>query len=451
MEIVQTILITLFTLGVLVTVHEYGHFWVARRCGIKVLRFSVGFGKPLIKWQDSQGTEYVIAGIPLGGYVKMLDEREGAVAASELHRAFNRASPKKRIAVAAAGPLANFALAIFVYWLVFLNGVTGVAPIIAGVAPGSLAEAADLRAGQEIVSVDGELTPTWESLQLRLLERIGESGTLSFSVKDDGSSLLRENSVQLDRWMQSVEEPRPLQELGLTLYMPELLAEIDQVVAGGAADRAGLQAGDKILSVDGSTVANWQSWVSEVRQHPEVQLEVRVERSGQERVMLITPERNVGEDGEAYGFVGVGVKAPEWPESMLRVVDYNIGTALVAAADKTWAMTTFTLESIKKMIMGLLSPKNLSGPITIAKVAGASAEYGFFSWLSFLGLLSISLGVLNLLPIPILDGGHIVYALIESVSGRPVTEQFQIWANQVGLVLVACLMVFALYNDVVRL
>jgi regulator of sigma E protease len=451
LELIKTVVITLFTLGVLVSIHEFGHFWVARRCGVKVLRFSVGFGKPLLSWSGRDGTEYVLAGIPLGGYVKMLDEREGEVPADQLDQAFNRASPGRRIAIAAAGPLANLLLAVTVYWLVMLNGVSGVAPIVANVAPGSLAEQAGLVAGQEIVAVDGQATPTWEALQLQLLERIGEDGKLTISAKYPNSDLVYDNEVWLQAWMRGVEEPNPVEELGVSLYVPELVPKIDEVISGGAAQRAGLLSGDLLLEADGQPLKDWQSWVDLVRAHPNKDISLLLERDGREQKLVLRPEGKVDDSGVEIGFAGVSVAMPSWPESMRRTLEYGPVGAFVAAVDKTWRMSKFTLESIKKMIAGMLSPKNLSGPITIAKVASSSAQYGFFAWLDFLGLLSVSLAVLNLLPIPVLDGGHIVYGLIEGVSGRPVTERVQAWANQLGLVLVVFLMVFALYNDILRL
>ncbi|MBQ0797597.1 sigma E protease regulator RseP [Zhongshania sp.] len=451
LDILQTILVTLLTLAILVAVHEFGHFWVARRCGVKVLRFSVGFGKPLLSWTDRSGTEYVIAGIPLGGYVKMLDEREAPVPEELVGQAFNRASPKSRIAIAAAGPIANLILAVFVYWLVFLNGVSGVAPIVAKVEPGSLADQAGIVAGQEFLSVDGRSTPTWEALQLQLLERIGEDGDVHITLRSPDSDFVTENVVALRDWMHDIEEPNPVRELGVTLFVPEVVPKIETVVADSPAERAGMRAGDLVVEADGRPLESWQAWVEYVRQKPQEPIAVTVERDTQRVLLTMTPDRKLDGESQAYGYVGVGVAMPSWPESMQRTMEYGFVGAGVAAVDKTWRMSAFTLSAIKKMLMGLLSPKNLSGPITIAKVASSSAQYGFYAWLTFLALLSISLAVLNLLPIPVLDGGHIVYALVEWLTGKPVAEQVQVWANQLGLVLVVFVMIFALYNDVLRL
>ncbi len=451
LDTLQTVLAFVVTLSILVAVHEFGHFWVARRCGVKVLRFSIGFGKPLISWRDRHDTEFAVAGIPLGGYVKMLDEREGEVPPEEAHLAFNRQSPGKRIAIAAAGPVANFVLAVLVYWLVFMGGTQGVAPLVGDVEQGSLAQQAGLVAGQEIVSVDGKATPTWEQLSIRLLERVGETGELSIAAKYPESDLIYESTIILDGWMKGVAEPDPIAGLGLELYRPKVDPVISEVVADSAAERAGIEAGDRLVSADGEAIDDWMAWVEYVKARAETPIELEFERNGQLQSTTITPAGRNSE-GDRVGFVGMAVvPPPPLPEKWFREYHYGPVEAFIAASHKTVHMSVFTVESIYKMITGLLSPKNLSGPITIAKVAGASAEYGLSAWLNLLALLSISLAVLNLLPVPVLDGGHIVYGLIELVSGRPVTEKVQMVANQVGLAMVVCLMVFALYNDVLRL
>lgn len=451
LDALQTLLAFIVTLSILVAVHEFGHFWVARRCGVKVLRFSVGFGKPLLSRRDRHGTEFVVAGIPLGGYVKMLDEREGEVAPEEQHLAFNRQSPGKRIAIAAAGPVANLVLAVLVYWLVFMGGMRGVAPLIADIEPDSLAQQAGLVAGQEIIAVDGKKTPTWEQLNLRLLERVGETGEMAIAAKYPDSDLIYESVVVLDGWLKGVAEPDPVGGLGIGLYRPKVDPVIQEVLADGAAEAAGMQAGDRLVSADGEPIEDWMAWVDYVKARPDKSISLSYERSSSIKQTTITPAgKRV--DGKLIGYVGMGVvPPPPIPDEWFREYHYGPIEAFVAASQRTVHMSVFTVQSIYKMLTGLLSPKNLSGPITIAKVAGASAEYGLSAWLNLLALLSISLAVLNLLPVPVLDGGHIVYGLIELVSGRPVTEKVQMVANQVGVMLVVCLMVFALYNDVLRL
>lgn len=451
MDLLYTVLITLGTLAILVAVHEFGHFWVARRCGVKVLRFSIGFGKPLFRWRDQLGTEYAVAAVPLGGYVKMLDEREAPVDAHEQHLAFNRKPVLQRIAVVAAGPVANFILAVVAYWGLFLAGESGYAPVIGEVETGSIADVAGLEAGQEVVAVDGEETPTWQALSFRLLERIGDTGTITFAVRYPGSDVTYESEGRLQAWLAGEDQPDLYAGLGLTLYTPPVEPVVDEVVADSPAERAGLRSGDRILASDGQPMRLWEDWVAYVQARPGQDLELDVERDGERLRLAITPERELREDGEVVGRVGVAVKVPSMPEHQRREFRRGPIEALGAGLARTGDMVGFTVQSMVKMVQGLISPKNLSGPITIAKVATTSAKSGLESYIGFLALLSVSLGVLNLLPIPVLDGGHLLYYSIELVAGRPVPERIQMVGYQIGLLLVISLMVFALYNDFSRL
>ena len=451
MELLYTIAITLGTLAVLVAIHEYGHFWVARRCGVQVLRFSIGFGKSLFSWSDRQGTQYSIAAIPLGGYVKMLDEREGEVPAADLDKAFNRKPVLQRIAVVSAGPLANLALAVVAYWGLFFSGETGYVPIIGEVEVGSVADVAGLEAGQEIVAVDGGKTPTWQALSFRLLDRIGDSGSISFAVKYPDSDMVYESEAVVQRWLSEQEQPDLFGGLGIAMYRPDVPPVVDEVVAGSPAAAIGLQPGDAVLRADGVAMPLWMDWVEYVRARPQQPIELEYERNGELMRAVIVPERISDEQGESFGRVGVGVALPEMPPEMVRQFERGPIEALGASLVRTGELTLFTLKSIKKMVMGLISPKNLSGPITIAKVATASAKSGLESYISFLALLSVSLGVLNLLPIPVLDGGHLLFYTVELLAGRPVPEKIQALGYQLGLFLVLGIMMLALYNDFARL
>lgn len=451
MAIVQMIFYTLIVLGVLITFHEFGHFWVARRCGIKVVRFSIGFGPALLRWRDKLGTEFVIAALPLGGYVKMVDEREGEVAPEDLAGAFNRKPVALRIATVAAGPLANFVLAIVAYWLVFMIGMQGIAPIVSEVAPDSVAASAGLEPGQEIVAVDGVATPTWQALGEQLVRRIGDTGPIRFSVVYPDSSLRYDSEGMLHQWDVDTDAPDPIGSIGLKLYQPVVVPIADEVVAGDPADLAGIVPGDLILAADGVAMTDWYTWVEYVRARAQQSINVSVERDGQTFLTTVTPRPAQSEDGRAIGQVGMSVVVPEWPQDLFREMKYGPVEALGRAAEQTWKTSALILVSIKKMLSGDISVKHLSGPITIAKVAGASAEHGMGPFLQFMALLSVSLGVLNLLPIPVLDGGHLAYYLIEAVKGRPVSDRIQELGYRLGLFLVVGLMVLALYNDLLRL
>ncbi|HEX5844607.1 MAG TPA: sigma E protease regulator RseP [Pseudomonas sp.] len=441
---------TLVALGVLVTFHEFGHFWVARRCGVKVLRFSVGFGSPLLRWHDRQGTEFVIAAIPLGGYVKMLDEREGEVPSEQLEQSFNRKSVGQRIAIVAAGPVANFLLALVFFWAVAMLGSQQVRPVIGAVESGSLANVAGLQAGQEIVAVNGEPTVGWAAVNLQLVRRLGESGDLSISVRELGSTADSPRQIALDNWLRGADEPDPIASLGIRPWRPAIAPVLAQLDPDGPAFAAGLQVGDRLLALDGKALADWQQLVDQVRSLPGKAVVLLLERQGQRQEVTLTLAAR-GEGEARSGYLGAGAQPVEWPPEMLREVSYGPLDAVAEGAKRTWMMSLLTLDSLKKMLFGELSVKNLSGPITIAKVAGASAESGLGDFLTFLAYLSISLGVLNLLPIPVLDGGHLLFYLVEWVRGRPLSERVQGWGMQIGISLVIGVMLLALVNDLSRL
>ena len=452
MQVLFSIVMALVTLGILVTIHEYGHYWVARRCGVRVLRFAVGFGRPLAMRVDRHGTEFALCAIPLGGYVKMLDERDEGqdVTVENRHESFNAQPVRNKLAIVSAGPAANFLLAILVLFGLFLRGETGIAPFVEAVEPGSVAHDVGLMQGQEIVAVDGASTQTIANVRFALLKRLGDTGTIDISVGSALSNLQQTYALPIDRWLGGAEAPDPTRALGLTLGIPPLQPSIGSLVEDGPATRAGFKVGDTIIEADGQAISTWSQWVDLVRAAPGQSLVVRVERDGQSLDLTVVP-RSTGTSGAEVGSVGMGVVIPDIPEDRIRRQGRNPVEALSAAIERTFSLTVFTFESMWKMIQGLISTKNLSGPIAIAQVAASTAESGLTTWLSFLALLSISLGAINLLPIPVLDGGHIVFHSLEGLFGRPVPEQIQMMSYQLGLLAVFTLMVFAIYNDVARL
>ncbi|RRV65269.1 RIP metalloprotease RseP [Stutzerimonas stutzeri] len=441
---------TLVALGVLVTFHEFGHFWVARRCGVKVLRFSVGFGSPLVRWHDRHGTEFVIAAIPLGGYVKMLDEREGDVPPALLDSAFNRKTVRQRFAIVSAGPLANFLLALVFFWLLAMLGSQQVRPVVGAVESGSLAAQAGMAVDQEIVAVNGKPVSGWGEVNLQLVRRLGESGQLDVTVREVGSSAERQLQIPLQNWLKGVEEPDPITALGIRPWRPQIAPVIAQLDPEGPAQAAGIQLGDRLISLNRQPLDDWQQVIDAVKVLPGATAVLEVERDGQRVDVPLTLAAR-GEGDARRGYLGAGVEGGEWPAEMLREVRFGPLDAVVEGVKRTWTMSLLTLDSLKKMLFGELSVKNLSGPITIAKVAGASAQSGLGDFLNFLAYLSISLGVLNLLPIPVLDGGHLLFYLVEWVRGRPLSERVQGWGVQIGISLVVGVMLLALVNDLGRL
>ena len=441
---------TLVALGVLVTFHEFGHFWVARRCGVKVLRFSVGFGMPLLRWHDRRGTEFVIAAIPLGGYVKMLDEREGEVPADQLDQSFNRKTVRQRIAIVAAGPIANFLLAMVFFWVLAMLGSEQIRPVIGAVESDSIAAKAGLVAGQEIVSIDGEPTTGWGAVNLQLVRRLGESGTVKVVVREQDSTAESPRELALDHWLKGADEPDPIKSLGIRPWRPALPPVLAELDPKGPAQAAGLKTGDRLLALDGQALGEWQQVVDLVRVRPDTKIVLKIERDGAQIDVPVTLAVR-GEAKAAGGYLGAGVNSPDWPPSMVREVSFGPVAAIGEGAKRTWTMSVLTLESLKKMLFGELSVKNLSGPITIAKVAGASAQSGVADFLNFLAYLSISLGVLNLLPISGLGGGPLLFYLVEWARGRPLSDRVQGWGIQIGISLVVGVMLLALVNDLGRL
>lgn len=450
MSPVISLLALIVTLGVLITVHEFGHFWVARRLGVKVLRFSVGFGHPLWRRSGQDGVEYVIAAIPFGGYVRMLDEREGEVAPGEVHRAFNRQSVWTRIAIVAAGPIFNFAFAIGAYTLMFMIGVTGVRPLLGEPAPGSLAAAAGFQEGDLIVAVAEQPVRTLDEVMLALIDARLAGPDVQVQVQDQDQRF-RYRIIDLQTLPGEAEDTGVLEQIGLSLWQPRLPAVIAAIMPGGAAERAGLQSGDRILMADGRPVGDWQEWAGYVRERPGERLTVQVDRGGQPLSLEIVPDAVRTGEG-VLGRIGASAQVPEAIAESLRIMlRYSPPRAFLEAVRKTWSMSVFTVRMLGRILIGKASLENISGPIAIAQFAGQSASIGAIAFLSFLALVSISLGVLNLLPVPVLDGGHLMYYFIEVVKGSPLSESLQQAGQRIGLVLLLILMGLALANDLARL
>ncbi len=453
----STLFSFILAISILVVIHEFGHFLVARRCGVKVLRFSVGFGKPLWSYTDKLGTEFSIAPIPLGGYVKMLDEREGEVKAEELHQAFGQKSVWQRIAIASAGPIANFIFAILAYCALFMTGVSGLVPVIGQIEESSPAYTQGLQSGDRILAVDDVAVDSFQELSWQLISYIGETTQLPLTIADN-DNVQRKVAFPIENWLTDQEEPDPLKALGIQPRKLSIDAIIGQVVEGEAAAKSGLLTGDKVITIFTDEVAvaidSWYDWVALVREHPEQKLDLLIERKGEELAIQLIPAAKIIEEDKIIGYVGAGIEPsaiPEIPKDWVAETKLGPVDALVQASIKTQQLIVFTLESLWKMILGDLSVKNLSGPITIAKVADSSVSHGLQAFIGFLALLSVSLGVLNLLPIPVLDGGHILFYGIEAIRGKALSERTQMMAIQVGMTLLLGLMVIAFYNDISRL
>ncbi|MGZ8256431.1 MAG: RIP metalloprotease RseP [Gallionella sp.] len=447
----MTLLAFVGAIAALVTFHEFGHFWVARRCNVKVLRFSLGFGKVLYsKRFKGSDTEWVLSAIPLGGYVKMLDEREGEVAAHELHLAFNRKPVLQRMAIVVAGPLANFLLAITLYCGLFMYGVPGIKPILGEVSANSAAASAQLASGATVLTVNEDAIPTWQELRWNLLERALRHETVTLQTLDKAGKT-RSHSLDLSSLQAGDLDGEFMDKLGLHVYEPPLLPVIGKLTADGVAGQVGLQTGDLVLRANGIALQRWQDLVREVSTHPEQSVLLEIQRGVRQLTITLQP-RKVMEGGKAVGKIGAGPQVDEaqW-QAMFTTVSYAPLSALQHALRKTWETSIISLKMMGKMVLGEVSLKNLSGPITIADYAGQSASMGGVAYLTFLALVSISLGVLNLLPIPLLDGGHLLYYAAEFIKGSAVSEKSWEIGQKIGIALLGTMMLFAFYNDINRI
>ncbi|ALB61725.1 Membrane-associated zinc metalloprotease [Cronobacter condimenti 1330] len=439
----------IIALGVLITVHEFGHFWVARKAGVRVERFSVGFGKALWRRTDRHGTEYVIALIPLGGYVKMLDERVEPVAPELRHEAFNNKTVAQRAAIIAAGPVANFLFAIFAYWLVFMMGVPGIKPVIGEITPNSIAAQAQIAPGTELKAVDGIETPDWDAVRLALIARIGEEN-VTLSIAAPGDTASTDKVLDLRQWQFEPDKEDPVASLGIRPFGPKIEPVLAQVQPQSAASKAGLQAGDRIVKVDGQPLREWSAFVTIVQDNPARPLAIDVERQGSPLSLTLIPDTKPGKE-KAEGFAGVVPKIAPLPDEYKTVRQYGPFNAITEATTKTWQLMKLTVSMLGKLLTGDVKLNNLSGPISIAQGAGMSAEFGLIYYLMFLALISVNLGIINLFPLPVLDGGHLLFLAIEKLKGGPVSERVQDFSYRIGSILLVLLMGLALFNDFSRL
>lgn len=450
-DVLSSALWFVVAIGVLVAFHEFGHFWVARRLGVKVLRFSVGFGRPLFTRRGADGCEYVLAAIPLGGYVKMLDEREGEVAVHEAPQAFNRQPPWKRFLIVAAGPVANLLLAVAFFWLVLVLGQPGLKPVVQAPPAASAAARAGVQEGEVILRVNGEAVATWTQLRTLLLEKVVAQRALHLELQRTVDQPEQRRTLALSLDGVRIDPELLFDDLGLSPFQPLVEPVLSMVEPGGAAEQAGFQAGDRLLSRDGEAISDWQAWATWVRAHPGVVTEIVFQRGDQtlSKAVLLG---QVEEGGKRLGRFGARINIDSARWDALRAEDRLPPLAAIPAAiDQTWRMSILTLKMFGRMFTGEVSVKNVSGPLQIAEAAGFSASIGPAAFFSFLALVSVSLAVLNLLPVPVLDGGHLLFTAVEMVRGAPLSERVQLLGQKFGLTFLALLMGLAFYNDLSRL
>ena len=438
----------ILALGILVAVHEWGHFWVARRCGVKVLRFSIGFGKPLWRTHDSKGTEYVIAAIPLGGYVRMLDSRMDDVKPDEENVTFNSQSVYKRMAIIVAGPMVNFIFAVFALYVMYLIGVQSFKPVIGSIQPNSIAAQAGVPSGLEVRKVGERNVTDWRDINLEFVSHIGDE-SMQVTLYDADNRREKQFSLDINNWQFDPDKDSAIRSLGFVTYRPAITTTIGSVGEKSPAERAGLQINDKIISIDGTPLQKWEQIGEHLAGKANQKATLIVEREGIQQPIVV--QLGESETTPGLGFLGVIAFSEPWPEEYIFKHQYGPVAALGAAMDNTWRLITLSIEMVGKLFTGDVSLKNLSGPISIAQGAGASAGYGLVYFLSFLALISVNLGIVNLLPLPVLDGGHLLYFTIEWLTGKPVPESVQEIGLMIGGALLFCLMALALFNDFGRL
>ena len=439
----------ILALGILVAIHEYGHFWVARKMGVKVLRFSIGFGKPLLKWHDKYNTEYVIAAIPLGGYVKMLDERVDEVPENERHLSFNAKSVQARIAIVAAGPLANFLFAIVALAAMYMVGVQSVKPVVGSITEGSRAEQAGIMPSEQIIKIGDDTIATWQDATFALMSSLGEQ-SVPVVVRNENYQE-QTKMLNVEGWKLDQQDVPPLSSLGIVPFSPQATLTIAAITKNSAAELANLQVNDTIIAVNGETISDWQQLVNLITQSANKSLQFSVKRQDSINSVTVTPKSRINEHGIEQGFLGVAPVVQPWPEGYVETRSFGPLDSIARGTQETWRLITLSFDMIGNLITGQVSVKNLSGPVGIAVGAGTSVSYGLVAFLSFLALISVNLGVFNLLPLPVLDGGHLMYYIIELFRKKPVSEKTQEFGFKVGALLLIFLTCFALFNDVSRL
>jgi len=443
----------IIALSILVAIHEYGHFWVARRCNVKVHRFSIGFGKVLFKKLDKQGTEFVIAAIPLGGYVKMLDGRVEEVPEELSEFAFDKKTVWQRIAIVAAGPIANFLLAIVAFFLMYTIGVNSAKPIISNVVENSPASVVSEQKQFQITAVNGQVVNDWEALNLQLVDQIGESNfelSIMPLLRTD-SQIVNEPrqtyTVSLDNWKFDPKKESVISSLGFVPYSPKVYLVADSVADDSASQRSGLTVGDKLISIDGVKLNDWQQFVQIIQKNANQSLKLTIERSGDDKVLTLVPDSREVNDGVLQGYIGLAPKVDAYPDQFRVSLKYGLIESFTKGIDKTWQLTELTFSTLVKLVTGDLSVKNLSGPVGIAKGAGMSADFGLAYFLGFIALISVNLGIMNLIPLPVLDGGHLMYYFIEAITGKAVSEKVQEVGFKIGAAVLMTFMSIAILND----